>query len=120
MSSSLVIPDNLLTICDDYHVDSLYKVCRFCYTRLSSKDLPRKNSRLTTTNLVIERAYKFYNIDLRAEIVDLYKPKVFCSSCRSRLSDLESGNFAHKNGILIDQILNRTQMSKCLIRLLAK
>ena len=70
MSSSLVIPDNLLTICD-YHVDSLYKVCRFCYTRLSSKDLPKKNLRLTPTNLVIERAYKFYNIYLRAEIVDL-------------------------------------------------
>ena len=53
--------------------------------------MPKKNLRLTPTNLVIERAYKFYNIDLRAEIVDLYKPKVFCSSCRSRLSDLESG-----------------------------
>ena len=69
MSSSLVIPDNFFPICDDYHVDSLYKVCRFCYTRLSSKDLPKKYLRLTTTNLVIERAYKFYNIDFRAEIV---------------------------------------------------
>ena len=89
--SSLVIPDNLLTICDDYHVDLLYKVCRFCYTRPSSKDLLKKNLGLTPTNLVIERAHKFYNINLRAEIVDLHKPKVYCSSCRSWLSDLESG-----------------------------
>ena len=91
MSSSLLIPDNLLNIWDYYHVDSLYKVCRFCYIRLSPKDLPKKNLRQPPTNLVIDRAYKFYNIDLRAEIIDLFKPKVFCCSCRSRLSDLESG-----------------------------
>ena len=77
MSSSLAIPDNLLHICDDYHVDSRYKVCRFCYIRLSSKDLPNKNLRLTPTNLVIDRAWECFNIDLRDEIMDLYKPKVF-------------------------------------------
>ena len=93
MSSSLLIPENLLNIWDDYHVDSLYKVCRFSYyIRLLPKDLPKKNLRQPLTNLVIDRAYKFYNIDLRAEIIDLFKPKVFCCSCtrRSRLSDLGS------------------------------
>ena len=44
MSSSLLIPDNLLNILDDHHVDSLYKVCRFCYIHLSPKDFPKKNS----------------------------------------------------------------------------
>ena len=59
MSSSLLIPENLLNIWDDYHVDSLYKVCRFCYIRISPKDLPKKNLRQPPTNLVIDRAYKF-------------------------------------------------------------
>ena len=67
-----------------------------CYIRLSSKDLPKKNLRLTPTNLVIDGAYEFYNIDLHAEIVDLYKPKVFCSSYRrrSRLTDRECGKLS--------------------------
>ena len=59
MSSSLLIPVNFLTILDDYRVDSLYKVYRFCYIRLSPKDLPKKKLRPTPKNLVIERAYKF-------------------------------------------------------------
>ena len=63
-------------------MDSLYKVCRFCYVRLSPKDLPKKNLRQPPTNLVID-------IDLRGEIIDLFKPKVFCCSCRSWLSDLD-------------------------------
>ena len=36
--SSLVIQENLLNIWDDHHLDSLYKACRLCYTRQSSKD----------------------------------------------------------------------------------
>ena len=107
MSSSLLIPDNHLNIWDDYHVDLLNKVCRFCYIRLSQKDLPKKNLRQPPTNLVIDRAYKFYNIDFRAEIIDLFKLKIFCCSCRYRLSDLESGKL-YTNGIPIDLILNPT------------
>ena len=70
---------------------------RLCYIFLSSKYLTKKNLRLTPTNLVIDRAFEFYNIDLRAELVDLYRLKVFCSSCRSRLSDLESGKNGNRN-----------------------
>ena len=83
----MLIPENLLNIWDDYHVDLLYKACRFCYIRSSPKDLPKKNLRQPPTNLVIDRAYKFYNIDLRAEIFDLFKPNVF----RKLESGLESG-----------------------------
>ena len=93
--SSLVIPDNLLRIWDDYHLDSLYKVCRFCYIRVSSKDKPKKHLRQPPTNLVIDRASKHYNIDFSAEIMDLNKPKVLCCSCRSRLTDLENGKLSN-------------------------
>ena len=94
MSSSLLIPVNFLTILDDYRVDSLYKVYRFCYIRLSPKDLPKKKLRPTPKNLVIE----VYNIDLRKEIIDLHKPNVFCC-CRSRLSVLNILTYKQSNTI---------------------
>ena len=79
------------------HIDTLYKLCRFCYQRMLSKDLSKKicGSHLLCS-LVIKRAYLFYKIDFTNEISDLSKPKVVCSSCRNRLTGLESGKLSNE------------------------
>ena len=41
--------------------------------------------------LISKRAQEYYQINFTSEIADLCKPKVFCSICRARLSNLETG-----------------------------
>ena len=75
-------------IWDDYHLDKLYCVCRFCYGRISCAVATTKRQSLST--LVVQRAKKFYNIDFSLELTNLSKPKTLCNNCKRRLVRLDS------------------------------
>ena len=85
------IPNEISDLFDNYHIDSLYRLCRFCFNRLSSQTIPKEAIRKPPTQLVVERALKFYQIHFKVEISDMTKPKVLCSGCRTRLANLETG-----------------------------
>ena len=85
------IPNEISDLFDNYHIDSLYRLCRFCFNRLSSQTIPKEAIRKPPTQLVVERALKFYQIHFKVEISDMTKPKVICSGCRTRLANLETG-----------------------------
>ena len=93
---TMSIPSEVSLIFDDYHIGSLYHVCRFRSNQQSSKAMPKESHRLPLTQLVIDRALKQYQIDFRFEISDLKKPKVLYSGCRTRLANLETGKMAGK------------------------
>ena len=56
----MAIPSEVSLICDNYHIDFLYRVCRLCLNRPSSKPVPKESRRQPPTQLVIERALKHY------------------------------------------------------------
>ena len=87
----MAISTEVSSLYDNYHLDILYRVCRFCYNRLASKALPKESLRQPPSQLVSNRAHKYYQVDFASEVSDLLKPKVICSICRARLSNLETG-----------------------------
>ena len=54
--SSMDIPNEISDLFDNYHIDSLYRLCRFCFNRLSSQTIPKEAIRKLPTQLVVERA----------------------------------------------------------------
>ena len=88
---NMAIPNEVSDSYDNYHLDNLYRVCRLCYKRLTSKALPRESLRQPPSQLISKRAQEYYQINFTSEIADLCKPKVLCSICRARLSNLETG-----------------------------
>ena len=80
----------------NYHLDNLYRICRFCYNRLTSKTLPSESLRQPPSQLISKRAQKFYQKNFGSEIADLNKPQVICSTCWARLSNLETGKLSLK------------------------
>ena len=87
----MAIPSEVSFLCDGYHIDNLYRVCRLCFNRTSSRGVSKESVRQPLTQLVIYRALKYYQIDFMLELADTTKPKVLCSGCRSRLANLETG-----------------------------
>ena len=87
----MAIPSEVSFLCDSYHVDNLYRVCRLCFNRTSSRGVPKESVRQPLTQLVIYRELKYYQIDFMLELADTTKPKVLCSGCRSRLANLGTG-----------------------------
>ena len=92
----MAIPNEVSDLYDNYHLDNLYRVCRFCYKRLTSKALPRESLRQPPSQMICKRAQEYYQINFGSEIADLCKPKVLCSICRARLSNLETGKLTIK------------------------
>ena len=87
----MAMPNEVSFLCDGYHIDNLYRVCRLCFNRTSSRGIPKESVRQPLTQLAINRALKYYQIDFMQELADTTKPKVLCSGCRSRLANLETG-----------------------------
>ena len=87
----MAIPSEVSFLCDSYRIDNLYRVCRLCFNRTSSRGVPKESVRQPLTQLVIYRALKYYQIDFMLELADTTKPKVLRSGCRTRLANLETG-----------------------------
>ena len=87
----MVILAEVSSIFDDYHLDDLYRVCRFCYNRIASKVLPKDSLLQPPSQFVSNRAHNYYQVDSASEVVNLLKPKDICSICQARLSNLEIG-----------------------------
>ena len=94
MASLLEISSEVADKYDNYHLEKLYCVCRFCYQRISGTASSIKKQPLSL--LVIDRTNKFYGIDFSFELTDLSKPKSLCSSCKRRLVRLDSGEITQE------------------------
>ena len=79
---------------DFHHIDNLYRVCCFCFNRIPSKVLPKESIRKPLTQLVVERAEKYYQLNFKLELSDMTMPKVLCCGCRTRLANLDTGKLA--------------------------
>ena len=90
----MAIPNEISHFYDNYHIDSLYRVCRFCFNRIYSKDLPKESIRKPLTQLVVERAEKYFQINFKLELSEITMPKVLCCGCRTRLANLDTGKLA--------------------------
>ena len=90
----MAIPNEISHLYDSYHIDSLYRVCLFCFNRISSKDLPKESIRKPLTQLVVERAEKYYQTNFKLELSEITMPKVLCCGCRTRFANLDTGKFA--------------------------
>ena len=73
----MAILNDIANLYDNYHDDSLYCVCRFCFNRISSKVLPKESIRKPLTQLVVERAEKYYQINFKLELQKWQCPKFF-------------------------------------------
>ena len=99
----MAIPSEVSFLCDNYHIDNLYRVRQLCFNRISSRGVSKESVRQPLTQLVIYRVLKYYQIDFMLELADTTKPKVLCSGCRSRLANLETGKLTTENGSMILQ-----------------
>ena len=67
----MAISNEISHLYDNYHIDSLYRVCRFCFNRISSKDLQKESIRKPLTQLVVERAEKYFQINFKLELSEI-------------------------------------------------
>ena len=73
----MAIPNEVSDPYDNYHLDNLYKLCRLCYKRLTSKALHRESLWQPPSQLISKRAQEYYKINFTSEIADLCKPKSY-------------------------------------------
>ena len=72
----MAISTEVSSLYDKYHLDNLYQVSRFCYNRLTSKALPSKFLRQPPSQLVSNRAQKYYQVNFASEVGNLQNPRL--------------------------------------------
>ena len=80
------IPNEISHLYDNYRIDSQYRVCRFCFNIIYSKDLPKESIRKYLTQLVVE--------ETTVELTEITMLKILCCGCSTRLAILDTSKLA--------------------------
>ncbi|KAF4674535.1 hypothetical protein FOL47_009061 [Perkinsus chesapeaki] len=77
---------------DSFHIDRLYRICRFCANRVRLNKRQVRANPPTQAGRVLSK--QFLGIDFEGELTDIRLPKVLCSSCRRRLTHLRDNHMS--------------------------